>query len=102
MPSGKVWTTLLSKVYYIQATIVLDQSLKDVHSRYPLVVMVVPDLPNTIHNILRARNIQTRPIEYLKPEEGRHTVTTHDERFKETWGKLRCFDLDEYEVCILR
>jgi hypothetical protein len=94
----KVWTTLLTKTHYIQAALILEQSLKDVGSKYPLVVMIAPDLDPRLLDILRVRNIATRPIDYLQPAPGRHEVAAHDERFRETWTKLRAFDLDEYEV----
>lgn len=98
MGKGKVWTTLISKLYYVQGALVLEQSIRDVGSKYPFVVMLMEDVPDVVHDIFRARNIQTRLIRRIKPAPGRHTVDPHDIRFEETWGKLRCFDLQEYEA----
>lgn len=92
------WVTLLTKTSYIQGALVLDKSLKEVASRYPLVVMASPQLPADARDVLRARSVVVRDIEYLEPEPGRHTIAEHDIRFRDTWTKLRVFDLAEYDV----
>lgn len=98
MPRDRVWATLISKFHYIQAALVLEQSIRDVGSEFPLVIMTMPGLPDSIFDIFRAKGILTRPVQPLKPAPGRHFVDPHDLRFEETWGKLRCFDLVEYKV----
>jgi hypothetical protein len=94
----KCWTTLLTKLSYIPGTLTLHQCLVDVDSVYPLVVMVPADLPQDAVDILASRGIKTRQVEYLKPREGDHDLDAADERFRDTWTKLRAFSLQEYEV----
>jgi lipopolysaccharide biosynthesis glycosyltransferase len=101
MAKGKAWTTLISSVCYVQGALVLEQSIRDVGSKYPFVVMTNPDLPQVIFDIFKARNIPTRPIRHLKPPAGRHISDPHDKRFEDTWCKLRCFELVEYDRIVM-
>jgi hypothetical protein len=51
--------------------------------------MVTPALPQDAKNVLERRDISMRPIESLHPPEGKHSLSTHDARFADTWTKLR-------------
>ena len=101
MNKRKVWATLVSKVCYVQGALVLEQSVRDAGSKYKFIVMTMPDLPKVVLDIFAARNIPTRPIRQLKPPPGRYVADPHDKRFEETWGKLRCFELIEYDRVIM-
>ncbi|KAL0951034.1 hypothetical protein HGRIS_007774 [Hohenbuehelia grisea] len=95
------YVTLLTKASYLAGTLVVEDSLKAVGSKYPLVVMIPPTLPEDVKSVLRKRNIQVVNIDYLEPEENAHTLAAHDERFKDTWTKLRAFELTAYERVVL-
>lgn len=92
------YVTLLTKPSYLAATLVLERSLRSVASVYPLVVMITPQLPEAARNILRRKNIATREVEELHPPEGRYQLPAIDERFRDTWTKLRVLELVEYDV----
>ncbi|RDB29377.1 Galactinol synthase 2 [Hypsizygus marmoreus] len=95
------YVTLLTKTSYLPGTLVLDHGLRSVQSRYPLVVMVTPSLPKGARDVLERRGIKIREVDTLKPEEGAHKLAAHDERFADTWTKLRGFELIEYDRIVL-
>ncbi|KAF9015284.1 nucleotide-diphospho-sugar transferase [Cyathus striatus] len=95
------FVTLLTKASYLPGTLVLDQSLKNAVSQYPLVVMVTPTLPDSVRAVLQKRGIPMRLIEPMYPDEGQHSLAAHDERFADTWTKLRVFDLVEFKRVVL-
>ena len=88
MSRKAVYVTLLTKDSYLAGTLTLEQSLKSVQSRYPLVVLVTPTLPSHTRDALSRRRIQFRETQPLKPEGG-PVIARHDERFADTWTKLR-------------
>ncbi|KAJ7235889.1 hypothetical protein B0H12DRAFT_1141005 [Mycena haematopus] len=98
MPLNAAYVTLLTKVSYIAGTLVLDHGLKETQSKYPLVVMVTPELGQESRDILKRHGIPMREIQPLKPEEGVHSLAAADERFRDTWTKLRAFELEEFDV----
>ncbi|KAF8642318.1 hypothetical protein AX16_009588 [Volvariella volvacea WC 439] len=99
--SRKAFVTLLTKTSYLPGALVLDNDLRQVGSKYPLVVMVTPALPQDAKNALHRRGIITREVQLLKLEEGKHALAAHDARFEDTWTKLRGFGLVEYERIVL-
>jgi len=101
MNSKRAYVTLLTKTSYLPGALVLDYGLRAVHSKYPLVVMATPALPENVKDVLKKRGILIREVDPLKPEEGTHVLAAHDERFADTWTKLRGFELDEYERIVL-
>ena len=99
MKVDKAWVTLLTKESYLAGCLVLDYTLRKVESAYPLVVFATPDLPARARDVLRERGVHLRDIDFLEPAaEHRSQFPEHDHRFAETWTKLRCFELTEYEV----
>ena len=88
MPRKAAFVTLLTKDSYLAGTLTLEQSLKSAQSRYPLVVLVTPALPQRTRSALTGRNIQLREIQPLQPEDG-PVLVEYDERFADTWSKLR-------------
>ncbi|KAJ7103403.1 nucleotide-diphospho-sugar transferase [Mycena belliarum] len=95
------YVTLLTRVSYLAGTLVLDESLKETKSKYPLVVMVTPELPQEAQDVLVKRGIPTRDILSLRPEEGVHDLAAADARFADTWTKLRAFELSEFDRVVL-
>jgi len=100
MKSKGAYVTLLTKTSYLPGTLVLDYSLRNVQSKYPLVVMVTPSLPIEARAVLQKRRILMREVDPLRPQ-GKHTLAAHDARFADTWTKLRGFQLAEYERIVL-
>lgn len=92
MGSKFAYVTLLTTTSYLAGVLVLDQSLRAVNSKYSLVVMVTPSLPESARAILRKQFILIREVERLQPTtEGcrLHAHDSHDARFADTWTKLR-------------
>ncbi|GAA5950791.1 hypothetical protein JCM21900_002019 [Sporobolomyces salmonicolor] len=99
--SSKAWVTLLTKTSYLQGALVLHYSLTKVQSAYPLVVFASPELPRPAREILEARGIRVRDIAYLEPPKDKKDLDEHDRRFADTWTKLRCFEMVEYERVVM-
>ncbi|KAH9857925.1 glycosyltransferase family 8 protein [Lenzites betulinus] len=91
------YLTLLTKKEYLPGVLVLHKSLVDTGSKYPLVVMATPDLPQDVRDIVARRGIDIVDVEPLYPKEGKEQLPAHDIRFWETWTKLRMFSLEEYD-----
>lgn len=89
MSPKAAWVTLLTRSSYLAGALVLHQSLNSVGTTYPLVVMATPQLPGEAREILKKRGIVIRDIDQLLPTEGTHSLAAHDERFGDTWTKLR-------------
>ncbi|KAI0082182.1 nucleotide-diphospho-sugar transferase [Panus rudis PR-1116 ss-1] len=100
---GKVWATLLTKSQYLPGALVLDWSLKNVKSKYPLVVMVTPSLPDEAKAILRNRKIIIHEVDMLHPENNPNATKLGENfaHFGDTWSKLRVFGLVEYKRIVL-
>lgn len=91
------WATLLTRTSYLAGALVMNASLIKHNSAYPLVVFATIGLPQDARDILVSQGIRVRDIEYLEPET-KLELDGHDERFADTWTKLRCFEMVEYEV----
>jgi alpha-N-acetylglucosamine transferase len=84
--------------------LVLNHSLRKHASKYPLVVFATPargtdGLPEDARAVLKSQGIAVRDIEFLQPQESNQAVIADaDDRFADTWTKLRCFELIEYKV----
>lgn len=96
MSSDYAYVTLLTTTSYLAGVLVLHSCLRAVNSKYPLVVMVTPLLPEDARAVLRKRRICIREVKSLQPPEGRHATVSHDARFADTWTKLRCLWLPLY------
>ena len=83
----KAWVTLLTKDAYLPGALVLDYGLRKAASKYPLVVMISVDLPAKARDVLALRNIHT--IEIGKLAARNPSKSIREERFAETWTKLR-------------
>jgi len=101
MVLNAAFVTLLTKPSYLPGVLVLHRSLQSVGSAYPLVVMVTPQLPEEAKRVLKDKDIKMREIQPLSAPEGKHQIATLDERFRDTWTKLRAFELVEYDRVIL-
>ncbi|TFK30558.1 glycosyl transferase [Coprinopsis marcescibilis] len=97
--SKLAYATLLTKNEYLPGVLVLNNSLQSVKSRYPLVVMATPNLPQEARNILRLEGIPIREVEYLQPKDVE--LAELDKRFADTWTKLHVWELAEYDRLVL-
>ncbi len=103
MPANAAWVTLLTKSSYLAGTLVLHQSFLSVGTKYPLVVLATPQLPQEAREIVKKRGIIIRDIDQLQPAEGTHTLAEHDARFGDTWTKLRWeFNFSESFMFLMR
>jgi alpha-N-acetylglucosamine transferase len=89
MATNAAYVTLLTKTEYLAGALVLYQSLLDVGTKYPLVVMVTPPVQKSVRTVLEKRRITLVDVESLLPKAGSHLLANHDIRFQDTWTKLR-------------
>ncbi|KAH7931120.1 glycosyltransferase family 8 protein [Leucogyrophana mollusca] len=101
MGHNAAYVTLLTKTSYLPGVLVLDYTLRAVASRYPLLVMVTPSLPQEAKDVLNRKGISMKEVSSLQPPEGLHNLSSHDARFTDTWTKLRSFGLAEYDRIVL-
>lgn len=101
MSRKAAYVTLLTKDSYLPGALTLDYSLKSVQSRYSLVVLVTPTLPQQTKDVLVRCGIPFREVQSLRPGDGQYVLAEHDERFADTWTKLRVFELVEYDRVVM-
>jgi len=101
MSPKAAYVTLLTKTAYLPGTLVLELTLRSVNSRYPLVVMVTPALPQEARDVLNRKGIAMVEVNRLMPEERVHKLAPHDARFHDTWTKLRGFEMVDYGRIVL-
>ncbi|TDL28386.1 nucleotide-diphospho-sugar transferase [Rickenella mellea] len=93
----KAWVTLLTNANYLPGALVLDHTLKSVHSKYPLVVMTTPNTPSEARRLLEQRGIIVRDVDFLVVQ----SCSAAFKRFSDVWTKLRVFELYEYERVVM-
>lgn len=86
------YLTLITTKEYLPGLLVLHKTLVDVGSKYPLVVMATPALPQEVRDVVTRRGIDIKEVDPLYPKD--HKLSDHDIRFAETWTKLR------YVMCV--
>ena len=89
MESRKAYVTLLTKNSYLPAALVLNESLKRVGSKHPLVIMSTPSLPPEGKEALARQGLQIVTVESLQPNPNDYALSDLDARFADTWTKLR-------------
>jgi hypothetical protein len=89
MSRNAAYVTLLTKDAYLPGALVVDLCLRSVGSKYPLVAMVTPTLPQEARDILKKKGIIVKDVPPLLPSDGVHQLAAHDSRFADTWTKLR-------------
>ncbi|BGO90951.1 hypothetical protein NBRC10512_002293 [Rhodotorula toruloides] len=94
----RAYVTLLTNARYLPGLLLLDHTMKQVNTRYPLVVLTTPSFPSEHLDLLETLGMETRRIELLEPQGG---VTLIAERFKDTWSKLQAFALEDYDRVVL-
>ena len=99
------YTTLITRASYLAGVILLAHTLRKHGSIYPLIVLYTPSLDGPALSALRAEasksNLILKECELLLVP-GTTKVNLIAERFRDTWTKLRVFQLFDYEmVCYL-
>lgn len=100
----RAWVTLLTQPSYLPGVITLAHSLSTHATAYPLIVLITPSLSQSC---LRALELESshnplliaHPVDFLTLPQNRTTTLIAD-RFKDTWTKLRAFELTSYETCV--
>ncbi|KAI0757153.1 nucleotide-diphospho-sugar transferase [Daedaleopsis nitida] len=95
------YVTLLTAHAYLPGVLVLHDCLVSVGAKYPLVVMTTPSLSPGAREVLKKRGMIVRDIDHLYPSEGTYKLAEHDARFRDTWTKLRAFELIEYDRVVM-
>jgi hypothetical protein len=88
MSRKAAYVTLLTKDSYLPGALTLDYCLKSVQSRYSLVVLVTSTLPQHAKDVLIRCGIPFREVQPLRPGD-EYVLAEADERFADTWTKLR-------------
>ncbi|KAF7538750.1 hypothetical protein G7054_g2674 [Neopestalotiopsis clavispora] len=91
----KVWVSLITKSSYLPGLLTLDYSLKETGSKYPLVALYTDTLEDHSRKEILSRGIPMQHVETLRPSQ--HMEYSNDPRFYDTWTKLACFSLVQYE-----
>ncbi|KAK1075317.1 hypothetical protein LTR74_000279 [Friedmanniomyces endolithicus] len=99
------YTTLVTRGSYLAGVIILAYTLKKQGSKYPLLVFYTAGLQHAAVKALELEavklNLILKPCEMLEPRSDMK-ITLIAERFKDTWTKLRVFEVFDYDaVCYL-
>ncbi|GAA5829762.1 hypothetical protein JCM11251_007871 [Rhodosporidiobolus azoricus] len=94
----KAYVTLLTNEKYLAGLLLLDDTMKRVKTRYPLVVLTTPSFPDEHLALLATLGIQTRRTQLLEPKGDIKYIA---ERFRDTWSKLQAFALTDFERVVL-
>ena len=98
------YITLLTDDSYIFGIILLQKSLKEVKSQYPLKVLVTSNVSNAILNILEQLQLEYELIESFKSEEMLEYNIKINPQFARNWAntlnKFKIFSLIEYDKII--
>jgi inositol 3-alpha-galactosyltransferase len=91
MSRKAAYTTLLTNNKYLPGVIVLWHGLRVSGSKYPLVVMTVPETPESALQALHRHGIQTRQVVEMRlhADTTGPNIAVHDARFHNVWTKLR-------------
>lgn len=98
------YITLLTDDSYIFGIILLQESLKEVDSQYPLEVIVTSNVSKSIINILEQLNLRYRIVEPILNDKMLQYNRKKDSMLARTWAysltKFKIFDLIEYDKII--
>jgi inositol 3-alpha-galactosyltransferase len=93
----RCWVTLITQASYLPGVIVLAHTLDRYRSQYPLVVQYTDSLGEDAETALEAEaahgRLMPQRVELLLPPKGHENVGSVAERFKDTFTKLRAFEL---------
>ncbi|ETN40581.1 uncharacterized protein HMPREF1541_04858 [Cyphellophora europaea CBS 101466] len=92
------WVTLLTRPSYLPGVIILAHTLNKYESSHPLIVQYTSSLGDEAIAALEAEGLASRRIvpqkvELLLPPKGNENTASVAERFKDTFTKLRAFEV---------
>lgn len=91
----KAWITLLTQPSYLPGVIALQRSLRLVKSEFPLVIMVTPNIDETVRESLLQEACLLHEVLPLSPAEN-VSINYASPQFSEVWTKLRVWGLVEF------
>lgn len=99
---NKSYITLLNNDNYLIGVLCLNESLKQVHSKYPLTVAITKDVSEKSKQILNNNNIKTTEIEKIEipnliKEKNLKGEFLH---WNNTFDKLRIFELIQFDKLV--
>ncbi|KAI4120947.1 MAG: hypothetical protein LQ338_006656 [Usnochroma carphineum] len=105
MDTKRAWVTLLTRSSYLPGVITLAYSLSIHQTRYPLIVLITPSLPNSSLRALQLEShynplLKIHPVDPLLPPNQTTGSASVASRFEDTWTKLRAFQLVSYDTCV--
>lgn len=105
MLQKRAWVTLVTRETYLAGVLVLAYTLLEKHqSKYPLIVLTTPSLPNDCLQALSSPywngRLQVQEVQPLSPPSTSAPVSGVAARFADTYTKLRAFSLFEYDRCV--
>ena len=97
-PSRRAWFTLITTNEYAAGVKALHNSLSEVDSEYPLVVMVGPSVSEEVWSSLTDHGCELLAIDALPlPSSGSGKPAYAAPRFAECWTKLRLWERVEFD-----
>ena len=92
------WVTLVTKASYLPGVIILSHTLDKHRSKYPFVVQYTSSLGEDAIAALEAEGksygrIMPMKVDLLLPRAGQENIGSVAERFKDTFTKLRAFEV---------
>ena len=97
MKKNKAFVTILITEDYLPCLLVLDASLRSVRSRYPLHVLLTPNISKNVVNILDKNSISHSTLS--KEIDNPTNVDIHHRWFP-TYSKLAIFDQTQYKKIV--
>ena len=96
----KAWVTLLSNRAYLHGVVALKNSIVSTRSKYPLVVMVTPDLDSLSRRLLMSNGCIVHEVDpVLAPPD--LSTSYASPQFSEVWTKLQAWSLQHYDQIVL-
>lgn len=93
------WVTLLTQPEYLPGVHALYRSLQKSKTKWPLVVMVTPNVEQEARQALQLDHVVIHPVEKLAPDASlEHNYALA--QFGEVWNKLRVWGLTDYKRVI--
>ncbi|KAI2606655.1 nucleotide-diphospho-sugar transferase [Hypoxylon sp. NC1633] len=98
--AGKAYATLITRDSYLAGVVILAETLRKTNAVYPLIVICTPSVSRTASRALEIESsrgsFRIHRCEQLLPPET-VKIDLIAERFKDTWTKLRVFELYDYD-----
>lgn len=96
------YITLLNTEEYLNGVLVLNESLKIVNAKYPLIVAITDEISEGTQKLLNKRKIETIKIEKMEVPEGIKEKNSKGifAHWSNTFDKLKIFELTEFDKLV--